>query len=427
MQNDLIKKKSFMKTKMMKTLFWGWMLLCLSAIQLHAQVTIGSNIEPLGGALLDLKEQQKDDGTANSTKGLLLPRVNLTSLTDITAGDISGVDASNKDVHTGLTVYNVNQCPAGRTIYDETGVQVWTGTRWESLNPRPAVANATPAQTSGANTWGTAVVRHQAKAGVYDEFYSAHFGAAGRWMTTNLTAWAYDGISHSASRTLTGPNANSGEAYNTAYWCYPKPDAPVAAGESAPADWNRQQGLLYTWDAATAGKGEADGHGSTTDETGDNTYPRVQGICPAGWHLPSDYEWTELENAIIKNTTNYANAAQNIDPGDDSALLPQANTSTPRDFRGTTHGQAMKDVCGVGGQDPKGSGKPLASGGFSVLPVSIASAGSTVYFGERATFWSSSSWNRNNALYRRIDSSHANVRWDYVFRYHLFSVRFKKD
>ncbi len=43
-------------------------------------------------------------------------------------------------------------------------------------------------------------------------------------------------------------------------------------------------GALYTWSAAM------DGAGSNDSNPGE-----VQGVCPDGWHLPSDQEWQELE------------------------------------------------------------------------------------------------------------------------------------
>lgn len=42
-------------------------------------------------------------------------------------------------------------------------------------------------------------------------------------------------------------------------------------------------GILYNWAAALAGD-----EGSSTNPSG------VQGICPDGWHLPSQAEWQEL-------------------------------------------------------------------------------------------------------------------------------------
>lgn len=42
-------------------------------------------------------------------------------------------------------------------------------------------------------------------------------------------------------------------------------------------------GVLYNWPAAMAGMTSSSSNPS-----------RVQGVCPTGWHLPSDAEWTEL-------------------------------------------------------------------------------------------------------------------------------------
>jgi len=46
-------------------------------------------------------------------------------------------------------------------------------------------------------------------------------------------------------------------------------------------------GVLYNWTAAMAGSAS-----STANPSG------VQGVCPAGWHLPSDAEWTELTDYL---------------------------------------------------------------------------------------------------------------------------------
>ena len=46
-------------------------------------------------------------------------------------------------------------------------------------------------------------------------------------------------------------------------------------------------GVLYNWKAATAGS-----NGSSSNPSG------VRGICPDGWHLPSDDEWKQFEMAL---------------------------------------------------------------------------------------------------------------------------------
>jgi len=108
------------------------------------QVTIGSNIKPNSGALLDLKEN--DNINENSTKGLVLPRVNLTqwnSLDDLASG-------LNKNEHIGLVVYHagpVDLC-AKEPFYN--GVYVWTGSAWKyvsSANEENILANVTTSKT----------------------------------------------------------------------------------------------------------------------------------------------------------------------------------------------------------------------------------------------------------------------------------------
>jgi uncharacterized protein (TIGR02145 family) len=60
----------------------------------------------------------------------------------------------------------------------------------------------------------------------------------------------------------------------TKAFCWPNNDSTYADS----------YGALYTWNAAM------DGAGSNDSNPGE-----VQGVCPDGWHLPSDQEWQELE------------------------------------------------------------------------------------------------------------------------------------
>jgi uncharacterized protein (TIGR02145 family) len=129
-------------------------IISLMSLPLHTQVTIGSGKNPVKGALLDLKQSDTNGGSTNATKGLMLPRVTLTDLNDITTGDITGVTAANKDAHIGLTVYNLTQCD-GKFAQ---GVYTWTGTEWLQLtkNPLPAIPAVT--LTSSSLTPGTAIL-----------------------------------------------------------------------------------------------------------------------------------------------------------------------------------------------------------------------------------------------------------------------------
>jgi hypothetical protein len=328
---------------------------------------------------------------------------------------------------------------------------------------------ATPEDTEdGVADWDTGttpadkVVRHLAKpvdendpskGNIYEEFYSAKFGDAGRWMTTNLAAWKYDEIKHSTDtdtdpdqpatggsgtpRTLTGPNANSLDAYNTAYWCYPN----GGSGGSNATDFtnNPHIGFLYTWDAATAGKGGDTGQGNTTNESNmaetttneAGMQQRIQGICPKGWHLPSDREWNELEKEIYTNPQLYS--YYTTDKTGWSTTDWKSMWETTTDYRPPSateaHGKAMKEICGVNSTyDPNGRSKSLADGGFNILLPGYASSGSARSFGYDAFLWSSSSSGSNYAWLRYLYYGYATVsRYDYDTRRNLFSVRCKKD
>ncbi len=99
------------------------------------------------------------------------------------------------------------------------------------------------------------------------------------WMATNLKTIHYS----DGSKIPQVTNDTFWWAYhmgNKAAWCYPEDDSLNKA----------KYGLLYTRKAAMRG------------DTGSKTNPyRVQGICPDGWHLPSDDEWKELEKYFGMN------------------------------------------------------------------------------------------------------------------------------
>lgn len=87
-----------------------------------AQVTIGSSIEPNKGSLLDLKET--DSTGVNSSKGLLLPRMNLSSLTSMEPiFKDSELNDDVKKTHIGLTIFNLKE---DYSIGLCKGVYVWT-------------------------------------------------------------------------------------------------------------------------------------------------------------------------------------------------------------------------------------------------------------------------------------------------------------
>jgi len=110
----------------MKKIIFLLMVIAVSAIQLQAQVTIGSNQPPHNDALLDL--QEKADGT--SEKGLLLPRVALTATNN---------PAPLTNHVAGMTVYNTTPSNASDPGYlpayhVSKGFYYNDGTQWVKLH-----------------------------------------------------------------------------------------------------------------------------------------------------------------------------------------------------------------------------------------------------------------------------------------------------
>lgn len=100
------------------------------------------------------------------------------------------------------------------------------------------------------------------------------------WMAENL---AY----------LPSVSPHSEESYTEPYY-YVYGYEGTSVSEAKATDNYNTYGVLYNWPAAMNGA------------TSSNTNPSgVQGICPTGWHLPSDAEWTELSNYLINNGYNY--------------------------------------------------------------------------------------------------------------------------
>ena len=102
---------------MRKVLFLMFLLLLmvLGAAGVKAQVRIGGNGAPNASAVLDLNATDATTGT----KGLALPRVNLTSNTMLLPGVTQNL--------TGMLVYNAN-------ITLGVGVYYWNGSNWVDLN-----------------------------------------------------------------------------------------------------------------------------------------------------------------------------------------------------------------------------------------------------------------------------------------------------
>ena len=148
-------------------------------------------------------------------------------------------------------------------------------------------------------------------------------------------------------------------------------------------------GLLYTWAAAMNGAS-----GSDANPSG------VQGVCPTGWHLPSDAEWKQMEMHLG---------------------MSQAEADR-KGWRGTDEGGKLKETGTTHWLSPN-TGATNESG-FSGLPGGYRySAGPVFNLGYFGYWWSS----LEDAFYRDL-----NYNLTSIYRYDTskdwgFSVRCIKD
>ena len=197
------------------------------------------------------------------------------------------------------------------------------------------------------------------------------------WMKQNLKTTKYaDGtsISQGGSTSTT-----------TACWYYPNSNS----------SHKPTYGLLYNWRAVMRNSSSSSSNPS-----------RVQGICPTGWHVPSDAEWTQL--------TDYVSSQSEYVCGSDNTYIAKA-------LAGTTGWSSYTSTCAVGNTPSQNN-----STGFSALPAGSYS-GSYYNFGDLAFFWSATGNINDRAYYRRLNYSNAYVSRAYENNSYGYSVRCLRD
>jgi uncharacterized protein (TIGR02145 family) len=115
---------------------------------------------------------------------------------------------------------------------------------------------------------------------------------------------------------------------------------------------NASLGYLYNWKAAT-------------DYNVDSVH--IQGVCPNGWHIPSESDWTQLGD--------YLSSQSEYICGDNPLFIARSLASNRFWEEGTL-------FCGPGNN-------PILNNvsGYNAIPVGEFSLGSCINFGTNADFW----------------------------------------
>ena len=177
-------------------------------------------------------------------------------------------------------------------------------------------------------------------------------------------------------------DANEWANLNTGAWCY--------------YDNDPTKPRLYNWYAVMG-----------IHDTDPNT-PNKE-FAPEGWHVPSDAEWTTLEEYLIANGYNFDGTTTGNKIAKAMASNTEWNSST---------------TAGAPGNDQSTNN----SSGFNAFPVGSRSySGSFGVEGNYATFWSSTVSSTYSAWYRNLIYI-----WSYLYRNNHskesgLSVRFVRD
>jgi len=144
-------------------------------------------------------------------------------------------------------------------------------------------------------------------------------------------------------------------------------------------------GGLYTWDEMMQ---------YTTTEMS-------QGICPAGWHIPSDNEWKAMEMALGMTEDEVNN----------------------EEWRGTDQGDKLKDTSGLWN-----TGGGTNTSQFSALPSGMVYHDGTLGgIGDFAVFWTSTPDGETDAWYRYLHTDENRVYRVIGYRPNTSTVRCVKD
>jgi uncharacterized protein (TIGR02145 family) len=339
-----------------------------------------------------------------TTAAIQLPTVTTTSISNITQNSATGGGNVTSDGGANITtrgvVWSTSQNP---TLENNTGsTNNGSGTGSFTSNLTSLAASTTYyVKAYSINIAGTGYGEQvqfttevsgggniQPGAGVTDidgNFYPSVIIGNQEWMAENLRVTR---------------DANGNDITRYCYYYYP-----------TDATYCDLSGGLYTW------------HTVMNGATSSNTNPsNVQGICPTGWHVPSDAEWTELVDYVVAQ--GYPNS--NVVTGAGNALKSCRQVSSP-----------LGGDCATS-EHPRWDSHPPHYGtdefGFSALPGGERSVYFINYpfveFGNYGYWWSSTETSTDDldwAWYRKLSFNNGFVTRSDFDKGNGFSVRCVRD
>jgi len=198
-----------------------------------------------------------------------------------------------------------------------------------------------------------------------------------KWILIGTQTWMAENLAYLPA---VYPSAE-GSAIDKCYYVFRYEGTSVRAAKEW--DYYATYGAFYNWPAAMDGADSS------------NLVPSgVRGICPEGWHIPSDGEWDLLINFL---------------GGEYVAGKSMKATKGWNNFEGEP---------GIGDN----------SSGFNALAVGARHNGGGFYtLGFNALFWSATGYDEHSAWYRYLGYFHNGVYRYYSNKSYGFAIRCVKD
>ena len=304
-----------------------------------------------------------------------------------------------------VTDITENSATSGGNITDDGGVLITAhGVCW-STNENPTIDDNKTEDGTGAGSFTSSVTGLEPNTTYYLRAYATNSagtsygsimsfttqeGSSGSTFTdprdgkVYITViigdqeWMAENLAYLPSVNMVADGSE--DAAGSYYYVYGYDGTNVADAKAT--DNYATYGVLYNWTAAMDGEAS-----STTNPSG------IQGVCPAGWHLPSDAEWTELTDYL--GGTSVAGGK----------LKETGTTHWASPNRGATN-----------------------ETGFTALPGGYRSSNGTfVSIGNYGYWWSATQGNAALAWYRRMNDYFSNVSRGGYGKEGGFSVRCVRD
>ena len=328
-------------------------------------ITVGINVTTAGSIKFTTNTANGYSFSADGLYSIGLHDVTLVAKGTLSAYNSSGdnftITALGTTTKTmGLTISNVKFGQDISSLYNGiTGTTLISGTTYGTGTSSPSTLTYTTGEVFSANSIClTKPISTSACVGttitVGSNTYSITNINGQCWMTQNLKELP-GGVAVNATQWLATSSGDLG------YYGYYNTISPSGNSGWSLSENTANEGLLYQWSAAMMG---------ATDE-------RAKGICPNGWHIPSDCEFMYLEHGL------------------GMALNEQSKTdsrSDKIDSQGTP-GHKLRSVS-------VGTGSTNISG-FSAIGVGVRVPTSGAFdYRTNGYFWTSSQSTATNAFAR---------------------------